>query len=70
MMNYLPGRMGLLQSQAAPPICMEHSNTFSFLGATSDAIVCDNGESGIVEIKCPYSARNMTIAETCNGIPE
>lgn len=40
---------------------------FSFLGATPDGKVCDNEMSGIVEIKCPFSARNMTIEEAVNS---
>lgn len=36
---------------------------FPFLGATPDAKVCDCDEFGIIEIKCPYSARDMTVAE-------
>ena len=39
---------------------------FSFLGASPDGKLCDNGKCGIVEIKCPYSARNYTITEACN----
>ena len=36
-----------------------------FLGASPDAVVCQDGESGIIEVKCPYSARDMTIEEAC-----
>lgn len=36
---------------------------FPFLGATPDGRVCDQGSTGILEIKCPYSARNMDIVE-------
>ena len=46
------------------------NNDFSFNGATPDAKLCDNGESGIVEIKCPYSARNYTISEACDKIKD
>ena len=38
---------------------------FMFLGATPDGKLCSDGESGIVEIKCPWSARNCTIDEAC-----
>lgn len=38
-----------------------------FLGATPDGKVCDTGESGILEIKCPYSARDMTLQEASIG---
>ena len=31
-----------------------------FLGATPDGIVCDNGQTGLLEIKCPFSARDMS----------
>jgi single-stranded DNA-specific DHH superfamily exonuclease len=37
---------------------------YPFLGATPDARICINGTTGIAEIKCLYSARDMTIAET------
>ncbi|XP_061177648.1 uncharacterized protein LOC133186407 [Saccostrea echinata] len=37
---------------------------FPFLGATPDGIVCDGGVSGIIEIKCPYTARDLTIEES------
>lgn len=37
---------------------------FPFLGATPDGIVCDEGTSGNIEIKCPYTARDMTIEES------
>lgn len=36
-----------------------------FLGASPDAIVCDNMVTGLVEIKCPYSVRDMTIEDAC-----
>ena len=36
---------------------------FSFIGATPDSKVCDEGLSGILEIKCPFTARNYTVAE-------
>ena len=32
-------------------------------GATPDGKVCDNGTSGLLEIKCPYSVRDLTVAE-------
>ena len=34
---------------------------FPFLGASPDGIVCDGGATGIVEIKCPYSIRDLKI---------
>ncbi|XP_076106234.1 uncharacterized protein LOC143074906 [Mytilus galloprovincialis] len=37
-----------------------------FIGSTPDAVVCDKTETGIVEIKCPYSVRNMTLKEACD----
>ena len=38
-----------------------------FLGATPDAIVCDKSDTGLVEIKCPYSVRDMTLNDACNN---
>lgn len=34
---------------------------FPFIGATPDGIVCDDGQSGIMEVKCPFSIRDWTI---------
>jgi hypothetical protein len=42
------------------------NNEFNFLAASPDGIVCDDGCSGIIEVKCPYSARNMSIEEACD----
>ena len=28
--------------------------------------MCDHGETGILEVKCPYSARNVTVADAVN----
>ncbi|XP_069138391.1 uncharacterized protein [Argopecten irradians] len=36
---------------------------FPHLGATPDGKVCENGKTGILEIKCPFSARQMKIEE-------
>jgi|SRR5664279_2408517 len=36
---------------------------YPFLGATPDARICIDGTTGIAEIKCPYSARDMTISQ-------
>lgn len=44
------------------------NNDFSFIGATPDGKLCDNGQSGIVEIKCPYSARNLMISQACETL--
>ena len=41
------------------------NKSFSFLGATPDGKLCDHGKSGIVEIKCPFSARNMKVDVAC-----
>ncbi|XP_021339515.1 uncharacterized protein LOC110440684, partial [Mizuhopecten yessoensis] len=41
---------------------------FSFLGASPDGKVCIDGECGILEVKCPYSARNLTISEACKDV--
>ena len=39
------------------------NSQFPFLGASPDALVCSNGTTGIVEVKCPYSIRTMTVHE-------
>ena len=36
---------------------------FMFLGASPDGKVCQDSQCGIIEIKCPYKARNMTVSE-------
>lgn len=41
---------------------------FPFLGASPDAIVCSDGESGILEVKCPYAARDLTISEAVGTV--
>lgn len=46
------------------------NNEFPFLGATPDGKLCDNGTVGILEIKCPYSARDKTIIEACSQISD
>ena len=42
------------------------TNEFPFLGASPDGKVCDAGQFGILEIKCPYASRNSTISEACD----
>ena len=41
----------------------------SFLGASSDGKVCDSGTTGILEIKCPYTARDMDLILAASTIP-
>lgn len=36
-----------------------------FLGATPDGIMCEKSTTAIIEIKCPYSVRDMSIYEAC-----
>ena len=43
---------------------------YSFLGATPDGKVYHNGQGGVLEIKCPYSARNLTISEAVRTIKD
>ena len=43
---------------------------YSFLGATPDGKVCHNGQGGVLEIKCPYSAKNLTISEAVRTIKD
>ena len=38
---------------------------YSFLGASPDWLVSENGMFGLVEIKCPYSMYDKTIQEAC-----
>lgn len=44
-------------------VSLVFNSSFPFLGTSPNAIVCSNGAADLVEIKCPYSARNFTIAE-------
>lgn len=44
------------------------NNAFPFLAATPDAKVCEGGNCGLLEVKCPYKARDMTISEALNSI--
>ena len=41
---------------------------FAFLGASPDGKVCVNGQCGLVEIKCPLTARSMTISDACDTL--
>lgn len=41
---------------------------FAFLGATPDGKVCDEQTSGIIEIKCPFTARQLMIAQATEQI--
>lgn len=41
---------------------------FPFLAATPDARVCTELDTVIAEIKCPYSARDMTVEEACHQL--
>ncbi|XP_061672472.1 syntaxin-binding protein 1b isoform X4 [Syngnathoides biaculeatus] len=36
---------------------------FPYLGSTPDSKVCSNGITGLLEVKCPYSARDVTVQE-------
>ena len=43
------------------------STTNGYLGATPDGLVMANGDiQGCIEIKCPFSARNKSVAEACS----
>lgn len=44
--------------------------SYSFLGAFSDGKVRDNGITGILEVKCPCSARDMLLSDAVNMIPK
>ena len=43
---------------------------FSFLGSSPDGKVCDQGITGLIEVKCPFSARDMSVAEATNEISD
>lgn len=43
---------------------------FPCIGATPDGKICENGESGILEIKCPFSVRDNTISEAVTARPD
>jgi hypothetical protein len=42
---------------------------FPFLAASPDGKVCLEGETGVLEVKCPFSARDLTILEAVQKIP-
>jgi len=42
---------------------------YPFLAASPDARICTGADTIIAEIKCPYSARDMTIEEACQKLP-
>lgn len=43
--------------------------SFSYLAASPDGKICMNNETGVLEIKCPYSARDLTILDAVQSIP-
>lgn len=42
----------------------------SFLGASPDGKVCSEGITGLIEVKCPYTARDMNISEAIEQIKD
>jgi len=44
------------------------NNEFPFLGATPDGKLCDKGKVGIIEVKCPFKARDLTVRDACSQI--
>ena len=46
------------------------NQAFPFIAATPDGKIYENGQSGILEIKCPFSVRDTTIAEVLADIQE
>lgn len=42
---------------------------FSFIGASPDNKICENGNTGLLEIKCPFNARAKTMEEAIADIP-
>ena len=36
---------------------------FPFLGASPDGKVCKDGVCGVIEVKCPFSAKGLNIQE-------
>jgi len=46
------------------------NQAFPFTAATPDGKIYENGQSGILEIKCPFSVRDTTIAEVLADIQE
>ncbi|XP_041354555.1 uncharacterized protein LOC121372325 [Gigantopelta aegis] len=41
---------------------------FLFLGASPDGKVCDNNDCGLIEVKCPYTARDHTINQAVDEL--
>ena len=46
------------------------NNEFPFLGASPDGKVCADGTSGLLEVKCPYTARSISIQQACATIKD
>ena len=36
-----------------------------FLGATQDDITCEQSVTGIIEVKCPFSVKDISINDAC-----
>ena len=48
------------------------SPDFAFLGSSSDGNVCSYGITtiSVIEVKCPDTARNMTVSEATNAVTD
>lgn len=45
------------------------NNNFSFLGASPDGKVCERGVTGLLEVKCPFLARDMQVMDAVTSLP-
>lgn len=43
---------------------------FPFLAATADDKLCFEGETCVLDIKCPFSARDLTISEAVQQVTQ
>ena len=41
------------------------NNAFPFIAVSPEGNICENGECGLLEIKCPFLARDMFISKAC-----
>jgi hypothetical protein len=59
--NYLKHRPGAHLHECGLVV----SKDLPFLGASPDAVLCENDEVGLVECKCPFSVRDKSIKVAC-----
>ena len=68
------------EKEACAAYCQQTSRTVAawgltlggcgYIGCSPDGFVYDGAQQGLLEIKCPFSARMMTVEEACLSISD